>query len=463
MALSYALGIDPGKYVFHATLIRMDGGTTVVAPRSFASDREGFDALLEVLRDSLASGDRVIAGIEASGCLDDNLMAWLAGLREPFSITVLRLDSAQVARFSGPRPIRGKTDRTDARRIAQFTRAYAEQLDAFLYDEQAQAMLRLVNERAHWVEERVAHKNMLHDRLVTAFPEFTRIVDDTVEPLALQVLLAAPTAREASGKRASTLARIRVGRRRFGQKRAQALIDAAKQSVASACAPTDADTVRCLAQLLLTLNDRIKAIESSLRDYAEEHILTCEPTPATAEVPSPGLREQIRLADSITGIDIVGASTLVLRCGGVLRFSSKRALAAQFGTCPEPRQTGVSETISHLTYRGDRYTRKTIYMLTLAATRWDPVMAFHKWRLLEKGLTRKQAIAACMNRLVHWVYAVITTRTPYDPKRALATVQKQHPTLWRQFLTVKPHFVPEPGENLGKFGERTLSTASCSQ
>jgi transposase len=432
----------------------------------FAVDRAGFEELLERLRASLGEGDRLMAGVEASGVYDDNLLCWLGSLRgEAWRTFVLRLDPAQVAHFGGARPVRGKTDSADARRIARFLRAYGEELDLFEYDEKALAMLRLVNERGHLVDDHTACVNRLKDHLVVCFPEFEPLFKDAAGALPLAVLNVAATAAEAAHHQARTLARVRPDAprsRALGPERAQALVRAAKSSVACAAGETDASTVRFAVRQIQMLDERIKEIETDLESY---YNTVCEPAPAAEPAPrreacdgaaadpvvaasdggaAPGagvpptpaltIPEQLRLADSVPGVSIVGACIVVLRSRGVGRFTSAKALAAQLGACPDRNQTGTSRDKAHLTHRGDRRTRATLYMLTQAAANCNPAMAFHKWRHERDGMRPKQAVCACMNRMARWIYGVVKNRAPFDPQRAIENASRHHRELWDEFL-----------------------------
>jgi transposase len=455
-------------------MMKQTSGEVVLGPMDFAADRKGFQDLLERLRERLGEGDRLMAGVEASGVYDDNLLCWLGSLRaEPWRTFVLRLDPAQVAHFGGARPVRGKTDAADARRIARFVRAYGEELDIFEYDEKALEMLRLVNERGHLVDDHTVCVNRLKDHLVVCFPEFETLLKDPAGALALAVLAAAPTAAEAARHQARTLARVRPEAPRsrpLGLARAEALVRAAKASVASGAGEHDGATVRFAVRQLQFLDQRINDIETTLESYYHS---VFEPVPAGAPAPAasprreapsaeakldaapgghsdPGdaaapdaallqppaltIPEQLRLADSVPGVAVVGACTVVLRSRGLGRFTSAKALAAQLGACPDRNQTGTSRDRAHLTHRGDRRTRATLYMLTQAATVHNPVMAFHKWRHERDGMQPKQAICACMNRLARWIYGVVKNRTPFDPQRAIENASRHHHVLWDEFL-----------------------------
>ncbi len=431
MSDSFTLGIDPAKVKFTALLLG-PGGRAIGRAVDYSSDRDGFDDLLAFLRLHLGDGDRLMVGVEASGNLDGNLVAWLGALRESFVVTTMRLDPAQVAHFSGARPIRGKTDRADARRIARFTRTYGERLAAFECDGPAQAMARLVNERAALVEQAVAVQNRLQDRLVLCFPEFIKVFAMPCKPLALAALEKMPTAAHGARRRVSTLARAQAGGHRVGEKRAAQLAELARESIASATCDFDAEAMLELIGQLRRLRERIDRIEKHLAGYAQEA------ASARAEQPaSESIGRQINLVESVRGIGLVGASVVVLRCRGLARFSRAKALAAQLGTCPDRDQTGSSRERSHLTYRGDRRTRSTLYLVTQTTIWFDPGLAFLKWRMVRAGKTPKQAICACMNRMARILWTMVRDDAPYDPLRAIGQARIHFPSLWKTFVQEK--------------------------
>lgn len=439
MTCSLILGVDPAKKNFTACLMDAEG-RLLFPSEDFAMDRQGFDDLAGRVRPHQAGGAPLVVGIEASAALDDNLMAFVHSWRgqSPSPVTLIRLDAGQVARFTGPRPIRAKTDKADARRIAEFTRAYAARLDAFENDPQTLAMARLINERDQLVGDNVALKNRLQDRLVTAFPEFDQVFKEPCCPLALKVLRRIRTAARCARMRAGSLEKIRAAKAGHcvGAQRAADLIALAKTSIASAVDDIAADAVDHLCALIEFNLERIARIESQIKEFAQSEPRAAQPSAQEAQ---PGdaatlsIPRQIRLADSMPGVGVIGAATIILRCRGLERFTSAKALAAQLGLCPELRQSGSSQNHASLTHRGDRRTRSMLYLLTQIACNNDPSMAFHKWRHRQKGLTPKQAICACMNRYAKIMWTLVHTNSAYDPARMLMNVKTHHPDLWRKF------------------------------
>src|SRR5262245_29175847 len=173
MNSSLVLGIDPGKSFFAATLVHSTG-ERVWKGRQFDMSRDGF----ETLRSSLPKGDLTI-GVEASGRIDDNLMAWfgqwMSTCRDR-QIKLIRVNPGQSVRFGGPNPRRDQTDGSDSDHVAEYTRVYERRLEAFDCDPKAQAGARLVSERQRLAEDLAATKNRIHEQVLVCFPEFTQVL-----------------------------------------------------------------------------------------------------------------------------------------------------------------------------------------------------------------------------------------------------------------------------------------------
>jgi transposase len=57
--------------------------------------------------------------------------------------------------------------------------------------------------------------------------------------------------------------------------------------------------------------------------------------------------------------------------------------------------------------------RSTLYMATLSAAGWNPVIRRHYQALVERGLPKKVALVACMRRLLGILNAILRTQTPW--------------------------------------------------
>jgi len=430
MKTSFVLGIDPGKSFLAATLLKSDGGT-IWKGRQFDMTRDG----IEHLASGLPEGDLTI-GIEASGRIDDNLLAWFgpwaSAAREKRLVKIIRINPGQSARFGGPKPRRDQTDGSDSEHVAEFTRVYALRLDAFNYDRKVQSLSRLVSERQRLVEDQTATKNRIHEQLLVCFPEFVQVFKDPFAKLAQAVLRDVPTARAAVRRRPLSLARVKACRKgaSLGVDRARQLIALAGRSIASAGEDHDGKALVFLLDELELLEKRLASIEQTFADYVEEAKGKGETQSDHGCSPA----RQIELLDSIPGIGLIAGSTLVLGTRGIARFYSGKALSAQWASCPERAQTGTSLNKTRLTARGDHKRRAMLYLSAQTACVFDPAFAFHKWRMIQKGFCPQQAVCAAMNRMARVSWSLVAKDQLYDVNHMLDQIKIHHADLWKTFV-----------------------------
>jgi transposase len=65
--------------------------------------------------------------------------------------------------------------------------------------------------------------------------------------------------------------------------------------------------------------------------------------------------------------------------------------------------------------------RQALYMATLAALRFNPVIRICYQRLLQAGKVKKLALIACMGKLLTILNAMLKNRQPWCPQVALTT------------------------------------------
>lgn len=133
---------------------------------------------------------------------------------------------------------------------------------------------------------------------------------------------------------------------------------------------------------------------------------------------SPVWREQEDLLRSVPGVGPTLAVSLLAGLPELGRLT-RQQLAALVGVAPLNRDSG--------TWRGKRTTwggratlRPALYMGTLVATRFNPVIQAFYHRLLALGKPKKLALTACMRKLLTILNAMIKHGTPWNPDYALA-------------------------------------------
>ena len=105
-----------------------------------------------------------------------------------------------------------------------------------------------------------------------------------------------------------------------------------------------------------------------------------------------------KVAEQIKGISSITTATLMAMLPELGRLNHKR-LASLVGIAPHPRESGETKFKSRC-FGGRSAVRKALYMATVVATRFEPLIRDFYQRLLSKGKPYKVAVTACMRKLL---------------------------------------------------------------
>jgi transposase len=127
---------------------------------------------------------------------------------------------------------------------------------------------------------------------------------------------------------------------------------------------------------------------------------------------TPAWQEEAELLDSVPGIGPVTRRTLIAELPELGQLT-RRKIAALVGLAPINRDSGTMR--GRRTVAGGRATvRATLFMATLVATRANPVIAAYYAKLRAAGKTGKQALTACMRKLIIILNAIVRDRKPWQ-------------------------------------------------
>ena len=131
---------------------------------------------------------------------------------------------------------------------------------------------------------------------------------------------------------------------------------------------------------------------------------------------SPLLAGKLDLLTSVPGI---GETTAAAMLAGLpeLGTLNRRQAAALVGVAPLNRDSGMLRG-KRTTHGGRAEVRKALYMPTLVAMRYNPMIREFYQRLLANGKTKMTALVACMRKLVILLNAIIRDNQPWRPKCA---------------------------------------------
>ena len=134
---------------------------------------------------------------------------------------------------------------------------------------------------------------------------------------------------------------------------------------------------------------------------------------------SPLWREQEDLLRSAPGVGPVLTLTLVAEVPE-LGTLNRRQIAALVGIAPLNRDSGTFRG-KRVVWGGRAPVRAALYMATLVATRFNPVIRVFYQRLLAAAKPKKVALVACMRKLLTILNAMIKHRTPWQVDHALSS------------------------------------------
>lgn len=148
------------------------------------------------------------------------------------------------------------------------------------------------------------------------------------------------------------------------------------------------------------LEIKIKRIQSDIDDHIDGN---------------PDLKHDSDLMQSIPGIGSRASAQFLAYIGDVRRFKNAKALAAFIGVTPRQKQSGTSVRGRNMLSRtGHIAARKALDMPGLVAKHHNPVVIALSKRLEARGLTPKAIVGASMRKLVHLIYGVLKSGTPFQ-------------------------------------------------
>ena len=127
---------------------------------------------------------------------------------------------------------------------------------------------------------------------------------------------------------------------------------------------------------------------------------------------------QEALLTSVPGVGKVTARTLLAELPE-LGTVNRKQVAALVGVAPFNRDSGRLRGRRTI-WGGRAPVRAVLYMATLSATRWNPVIQQHYQHLTqEAGKLTKVALIACMRKLLTILNAILASQKPWNPKLAV--------------------------------------------
>jgi transposase len=167
-----------------------------------------------------------------------------------------------------------------------------------------------------------------------------------------------------------------------------------------------------LKEMLTAEKNRMGVAPRTVRPSILEHVRWMESQVKELEAElnqviqaSPIWRAKEDLLTSVPGIGEVTAQSLIAMLPELGHVTAKRA-AALVGIAPFARDSGPKKGKRSI-WGGRASLRAALYMATLNAIRWNPVLRAHYKQLMARGKLFKVAMVACMRRLLTILDAMV--------------------------------------------------------
>lgn len=127
------------------------------------------------------------------------------------------------------------------------------------------------------------------------------------------------------------------------------------------------------------------------------------------------IEQRFQLLTGMPGIAETSALAILGELALLSPHMTVRQWVAHSGLDPVHQESGTSvHRRSHISRAGNRHLRRALYMPALAAVRYDPHMKAFYEVLQRRHKTRLQAIVAVARKLLHAIYGIFRSQTPYD-------------------------------------------------
>ncbi len=173
-----------------------------------------------------------------------------------------------------------------------------------------------------------------------------------------------------------------------------------------------------LLEMITAETNRLRGAQKSLRMRIEVHIawLHQELVETDRELKEiikkdPIWREKDSLLQTTPGVGPTLSATLIARLPELGNLN-RRQIAALVGVAPLNRDSGVFHG-RRTVWGGRVHVRAVLYMATLVATRFNPVIRAFYLRLCSAGKQKKIALTACMRKLLTILNSMLKHHTPW--------------------------------------------------
>lgn len=392
------IGVDIAKEVHWACAIDQDA--RLVFNRAMANDPAAIDAFIAEIAAARPNREtEVVVALDMLGGAAALLCAMLAEA----GIAIVHTPGLAVNRARQGAPGgETKSDPKDAAVIAEMARTRRDLRPVDPASELDAELRLLVSRRRDLVVDQTRRAARIRPHLTALFLALERRVDPTTKTgLVFLSLFAAPDEIRSAGAKRIARRLARAGRNLRGVEAlaADAVAAARAQRVAIPGAGLRARIVKELSLEALGARDHLAAIERDIEQRLARH-------------------PDATLIRSLPGMGVTLTAEFLALTGRIDRFRDADSLAAAAGLAPVLRQS-VKSRATRRAYYGDKALKRVLYQVAFNSRTNPDSRAFYQ-RKRREGKRHHQAVIALARRRGNVLWAVLQTRTPFQPNFKLA-------------------------------------------
>ena len=386
-----SVGIDVSKDKHDCFIVNSEG-EVLADVFTIHNTMDGFNFLLQRIRECTMPQDKIKVGLEATGHYSYNLLGFLLDNGLPTYV----LNPLRTNLYRKSLSLRKtKTDRVDARTIATMLLSDAglkPYTDTAYHNEELKSLTRY---RFDKVKERTKLKSSISRLVCILFPELEKLVP-TLHMASIYALLEEfPDAKQIAAAHLTRLKALLETASKGHYKRDMALRirDAARNSI-GVFMPAKSLELQHTIRLIRELDAEIAEIEERIQS-----IMNDLHSPIT----------------TIPGMGVRMAAMILAEVGDFTRFVSPDKLLAYAGMSPSTYQSGqLKNCYPHMEKRGSRYLRYALYNATKCVCHWNPNFAAYLAKKRAEGKHYNVALSHATKKLVRLIFAMEKSKQPYS-------------------------------------------------
>ncbi|GIN62296.1 IS110 family transposase [Robertmurraya siralis] len=355
--------------------------------------KEDLDSLISFLREiERNTGVRPAVILESTGHYHTPIIQCLEGSQYLY-ILVNPIISYQAKKTSLRKV---KTDAIDAYQLCVLY--YKEEFEPYKKRGLRLLNLRTLSRQYETVTNLyIQAKLQFHTLLDQIFPEYRGVFGDLFSKVSLKILKEFPTSEDilmaGEEKIMSRIEEMRIKRSQswMTEKAAKLMASAKRNPFQQGVYESQLFSLDMYINMLLQYQEHLSSLERQIDVLAEEI-------------------EECKIIQSIPGIGEKIAATIISEIGEIDRFNHPKKLVAYAGIDPSVHSSGkFTATINHITKRGSSRLRHALYMAVLCGIRSSRNKKLKEYydRKRKEGKPSKVAMIACVNKLLHWIYAIL--------------------------------------------------------